>query len=252
MPPTHENDYELFALFDRALVGLATEEDVNQLEACLKECAEYRTTYRNIATLHSDLVGAARRSRARQAIYDEIRDRAAGQAVAPEPRNAEPMPAPLGLSESSLDRPKRQSFIKIHGIGWLMVAASIPMAIFLADSLRQPEPLPMNQLFQKKLATTEPEADIVAFLTRADEVVWREEAKNYSVNAVLHNGEEIWTESGELELEFVGGARVTLSGNSRFALEGELHGTLYSGRLSANVPPRASGFTVGYAAISRN
>jgi hypothetical protein len=50
--------------------------------------------------------------------------------------------------------------------------------------------------------------------------------------------------SGKLEITFFSGARVSLEGPCRFHLKSDFRATLVHGRLTADVPPQATGFTI--------
>lgn len=68
--------------------------------------------------------------------------------------------------------------------------------------------------------------------------------------SVLPNGklaaERVVTRSGFLELTYASGVRVTLQGPTDFTVKGTASGALTHGKLVANVPPGAEGFTVDY------
>lgn len=93
--------------------------------------------------------------------------------------------------------------------------------------------------------------DPVAALIDSGDAVWAVPAEN--PGSVLRNpsvGQQLpsgWLhlQSGSATLVFTSGARVTLRGPAKFALNSPLRGFLRSGELTAYCPPAARGFTVG-------
>lgn len=74
---------------------------------------------------------------------------------------------------------------------------------------------------------------------------WETERWGTSLSDELQAGRVLNLNRGLMVLEFAEGALVTLEGPVQFEIESAERGFLYSGRLTAKVPPRARGFTVG-------
>lgn len=82
-----------------------------------------------------------------------------------------------------------------------------------------------------------------ATLVAVSDAKWAEPGL-YSVGSKLDNSRPIELRSGLAELRFASGASVILEGPARFHLSDVSRGRLASGKLTANVPPAARGFTV--------
>jgi hypothetical protein len=90
---------------------------------------------------------------------------------------------------------------------------------------------------------SEPTTAAVAVLTRAVDVQWSEPSKAYRIGAALAPG---WLRlrTGLAQVEFFNGARVLLEGPAELQLVSASQAFFRHGRLSAEVPPQAVGFTV--------
>lgn len=74
---------------------------------------------------------------------------------------------------------------------------------------------------------------------------WESERWGTSQSEDLEVGQVLNLNRGLMQLEFESGALVTLEGPAQFEIESTMRGFLHSGRLTAKVPKRARGFTVG-------
>lgn len=95
-----------------------------------------------------------------------------------------------------------------------------------------------------EIATARPPLrENVALLGQAVDVVWEEGSDRFTVGSALPKG---WLKirEGTLRLDFYSGARVVLQGPAEFELLAQDLARLEKGRLTANVPPPAEGFTV--------
>ena len=87
--------------------------------------------------------------------------------------------------------------------------------------------------------------NVVATLTSASEVRWRESTEqSLTAGSSIAAGDLVDFLSGQVQLTFVDGATVTLDGPTRFACEAPNHGRLDIGQVLASVPKRAIGFMV--------
>jgi ferric-dicitrate binding protein FerR (iron transport regulator) len=88
---------------------------------------------------------------------------------------------------------------------------------------------------------------VVANLTRSIDAEWSDDTAPESEVADLTAGQLLRLESGLVEIDFQSGASVILDGRYRaveFKLTSTKSGILQFGRLTAAVPPQASGFTI--------
>jgi hypothetical protein len=123
---------------------------------------------------------------------------------------------------------------------WLVtgaaVAASVAIVVFrLAPPAGGPLPV---------AAAEEQTTAAVAVLTRTVGAKWDQPAGGPTVGAALEPG---WLKltGGLAEVEFFSGARVVLEGPAEFRLVSADEAFCKSGKLTAEVPPHASGFRVG-------
>lgn len=90
---------------------------------------------------------------------------------------------------------------------------------------------------------TVPARDDVALLAQAVDVEWEEGGNSFAVGSALPKG-ELKIRKGTLRLDFYSGARVFLQGPATLDLLSQDLARLENGRLTANVPPPAQGFTI--------
>ncbi len=117
---------------------------------------------------------------------------------------------------------------------WWTAGAAACLALALGTAVRLwPRPTPV----------IEPTTAAVAVLARAVDVQWSDPAETYSVGAALAPG---WLrlKSGLAQVEFFNGARVLLEGPVELQLVSADQAFCRRGRLSAEVPPQARGFTL--------
>lgn len=86
-------------------------------------------------------------------------------------------------------------------------------------------------------------AGAVATLTATHYCEWVDESEPLKVGAPL-SGRVLTLASGVAELTFAGGARVTFEGPAKLDLQSTSRGFLHRGRLHADVPRQAIGFTI--------
>lgn len=84
----------------------------------------------------------------------------------------------------------------------------------------------------------------IARIRRQTSPVWSSDRPRPAPGKPLPPGEPLDLQSGLVEIEFRGGARVVLQGPARFAPHGVNMGHLTLGQLTARVPPQAVGFRV--------
>lgn len=117
-------------------------------------------------------------------------------------------------------------------------AASLLFALFLGGSPEREEPPRTAGEFDEVA-----ESEGVAILTQAMGVEWLPGGPTYRVNDRIPVG-RLRIASGLLQLEFFGGAAVILEGPADFEILSAMRCRFRRGKLRAEVPPQAIGFTV--------
>jgi len=88
----------------------------------------------------------------------------------------------------------------------------------------------------------------VAVLTHAVDVRWDDGSLQPGVGEALSPG-RLTVLGGVLQIEFLSGATVVLEGPAEFELISDMRGFCYYGKLTAEAPPQAKGFTVGASRV---
>src|SRR5262249_54020822 len=141
---------------------------------------------------------------------------------------AAPVPAP---------RPRRWRWVW-RSLGGLAAAAA---AVLLAGLLWPPPPAPPRRPPAPRPGNTAP---VPLRAPPAAEAVWADTELPTRPGAPLPPG-WIRLKSGYAHLEFYSGATVILQGPADFQLVSRNEAYCARGRLWANVPPQAQGFTIG-------
>ncbi|MCG8449852.1 MAG: FecR domain-containing protein [Pirellulales bacterium] len=89
-----------------------------------------------------------------------------------------------------------------------------------------------------------PESIVVARLTYAADCQWSKESKIGEVGSDLLAGDKLALSAGTVRATFENGVRVTIEGPCDFQINNEMSGMLYFGRLAADVPEEAIGFSI--------
>ena len=90
---------------------------------------------------------------------------------------------------------------------------------------------------------TEVTSSGVALLTRLVDVIWEDEAASLENETSVKPG-IIAIKSGIAQLEFFCGATIVLEGPAKFEIVSSTEATMHRGRLRAEVPPAARGFSI--------
>jgi ferric-dicitrate binding protein FerR (iron transport regulator) len=155
--------------------------------------------------------------------------------------------------DSVLHLPERQViWFRKPGI-WLTAAASIALLAGVVAVLKTPE-----RSVETLVVSTEPaSANLsdgspgtqfiastpIARVNRTKEIILAPESIPIADGTLVPPG-TIKLSSGTLELTFFSGARVTLEGPCELRLKSDFRASLVQGRLTADVPPQATGFTI--------
>ena len=129
---------------------------------------------------------------------------------------------------------------KVAANGWLIAAALLSCILigrlaFLEFSTRT----------QEAIAETSAEATSqgVAIVTRLVDAVWEPDGPTFEPGEALSPC-HIALQSGFVQIEFFCGATIILEGPAELELQSATHARIHSGRLRAQVPPAARGFSV--------
>jgi len=82
----------------------------------------------------------------------------------------------------------------------------------------------------------------IATLVDSTDVVWND--ATYRIGDALPAG-MVRIKSGQAMIEFASGAKITLEGPAEFRIDDPMNAYLQLGKLEANVPDKAIGFTIG-------
>ena len=104
-------------------------------------------------------------------------------------------------------------------------------------------PSPESERKEVLVEKNEPISHAIALVQSAVDVVWKENSRKYRAGESLGAG-WIRLESGSLCIQFFSGAKVILQGPAEFQLLSSNKAFCPQGRIIAEVPPPATGFTV--------
>ncbi|MEI7730651.1 MAG: LamG-like jellyroll fold domain-containing protein [Verrucomicrobiota bacterium] len=125
-------------------------------------------------------------------------------------------------------------------VNWLAMAACLGLALILALQFHPRQNIGTDNPANTPLEST---SAAVAVLTHGVDLEWRKPEEARKVGTALEPG---WLrlKAGLALVEFFNGARVLLEGPVEFQLVSATKGFCASGRLSAEVPAHAQGFTI--------
>lgn len=144
----------------------------------------------------------------------------------------------MGLLDEATPADRREA---IPLSRWLAIGAGIAACIAISFVVFQSRETKPEKGFVRQITT--PAREEVALLGQAIGVVWEQDSSNYTAGSALPKG---WLKlkEGTLRLDFYSGARVYLQGPASLELISQDLARLDHGKLVANVPPPAEGFTV--------
>jgi hypothetical protein len=134
---------------------------------------------------------------------------------------------------------------------WLAAAAALVMFGGIASMMRNAGPVPespnqtaeTSQPGERSQGTQFIESTPIARVTSMNGASFDAGSMKVVDGGLLPPG-TIELKSGKLELTFFSGARVSIEGPSLFQLKSDFRATLVQGRITADVPPQAIGFTI--------
>lgn len=130
------------------------------------------------------------------------------------------------------------------GRWWMVTAGAVAACVALASlfALRPPNLVPGDLAGSED--TTVLDTEGVAMLTRSVDVVWDPSLPTARVNDRIA-ARTLKLSSGLIQLEFFSGATLVLEGPAELEIVSAMRCECRLGKLRADVPPQASGFTVG-------
>jgi hypothetical protein len=256
----HPFDDRLLDLFDQAITGNASADQLRELNECLAASPESLRTYGELAALHADLAAVVRLSRARQLVYSTIRDQAARQRT-PRPsdevnpprrptiatRAASLIAGPTTSATSALP-PRR--LLQRPFLAATAASVAIACLVYLFSEPRHAGERPAGGDVTGSLARSETpptklfHRDIVAYVAEIEDPTWTLDTPRLKRYEALRRDQVISIDSGRLHIQFVDGARTTLAGPAELVVRSEWSADLRQGLLSADVPAWAAGFTI--------
>ncbi|WP_442482206.1 hypothetical protein [Aeoliella sp. SH292] len=248
MPDPRLTPDDRLHLFEKVVVGELTPSEQAKLAKLLKESPAARAEFRQYMSLHVELAGAVRLERARQNIYDEIRERASvvsNDTSSDTSRIDSPMQEPV-----SMPRPSRGSRVT-----WLpaIIAAGLAAAVLVMVNRGpiDPEPAVNTPIAQRAQETEEPASMAgsrskrpapVATLASTRNAVWS--GKPLADGQAMNEGQTITLKSGEANVSMGYGAEMVLHGPSSLKFLTLDRVQLIEGDVAVQVAKWARGFTV--------
>jgi hypothetical protein len=224
------------------LDGALSEDERAELERVLLSSPRGRAVYWRHARLHAD---AARWGQEEW-----------GRRMAAEPERgaidaAAPLPLPILEATTRRDRlteaspPKRPSRIlrRVAIAACLAIAAAV-----LVNRTRPPGATDVATPTTSVIPATAPAG--VAVLASTVDARWTRTSDAWPPGAVLSPGAVLKLTSGAAQVEFYSGARLVLQGPVEVELRSEMEAVCRAGRVTAQVPPPARGFTVRGGGVS--
>lgn len=205
------SDSELKALIADYANGTLSEADFARLQDALRESAEGRSYFRRYLNLDAALVEAASAEDA--------------------DHNAWTAPARA-----------RAHTARTSPLVWAPAAAAAIMALFVFYVWKNPPPNNATPNPQS-LSSQEEVATGFAILSRLIDAEWEDGAQAYEAGDSL-SASHLRLKSGVAQIEFYSGATVLLEGEAHFEIVAAQQARCHHGRLRANVPPAARGFTI--------
>jgi ferric-dicitrate binding protein FerR (iron transport regulator) len=207
----------LLALVEDYLTGRIDEARLQELEARLRDDPEARREFVRYARLHTDLHFELRAREASERVLDAI-------GREPESQSAMASPASQSCHPTQPAPAPRPSFARRRAFVLTAVAAGLLVAVGLGWWALRP---------------SEAQSE-VAWLVNAQNCTWTggEPPRD------LRPGKLLSVERGLAEFQFQCGARVILEGPAQLELLSATSARLHRGKLTARMPPGASGFEV--------
>jgi hypothetical protein len=248
MPDPRPTPDDRLNLFEKVVVGELTPSEQAELAVLLKDSPEARAEFRQYMSLHVELAGAVRLERARQNIYDEIRERAGvvtnNSSIGTSRADA---PNPPSVTMPRRSRGTRTSW-------WpALVAAGLAAAVLVMVNRGPVAPEPAeNPPLALEIQEIEKPASMagsrskrpapVATLASTRNAVWS--GKPLADGQAMNEGQTISLKSGEANVSMGYGAEMVLHGPSSLKFLTLDRVQLIEGDVAVQVAKWARGFTV--------
>lgn len=233
--------------------GTLDEEGVQRVRKILRNDEGARQFYLRRQTLEVALT--------QELVQDAASEHAASseETWAEQPGSAQPSSEQGRRAESSAQRLQNRHSAQVRGgvlqggaVRTFLMAAALLAVVGLAgrvaylemqtaESIVISDPLPVDSLVRAK--ATEATSNGVAILTRLVDVTWPQGGVPLDVGDALQPG-RLKIESGLAQVEFFCGATVVIQGPAELDLKSMMLARVLDGRLRAQVPPAARGFTL--------
>ncbi|MFK7820011.1 MAG: LamG-like jellyroll fold domain-containing protein [Planctomycetaceae bacterium] len=127
--------------------------------------------------------------------------------------------------------------------GWLIAAGVAVVVLATRLVVLESQNAPTTTAVQAPSPTRENTASGIAVVTRTVDAKWNERQQPIAAGDAVSPGRLV-LESGLAQVEFFCGATVIIQGPAELELESATRARIHSGRLRAQVPPAARGFTI--------
>ncbi len=231
-----DHKIELDELLEALCEGHLTEESAHRLEQLVLETPQARRRYLDYlcldTTLRLDMSTGLSRQMAElidREIAEEVNQAGRRSIVAAEAKRSPVLGPLIDMTRQGTD------FFTQHGMSpWLLLVVVFATATVCG--------LWASGVFRK--SSFDASSPYIARLSETHDSVWDNDGSRLITGTGLNSGEEISLQSGLAELTFRNGAKVILEGPATFIVQNAAEGFLRRGKLVANVPKQAQGFTV--------
>jgi len=226
----YEPSDQLVRLLTESADGSISQEDLARLEEILQGDAAARALYLDYMGLHATLSWN---------VADVIdREAAAGEPQA-ELRRAMGVSPPLSSSPPPLARP-----VPWRTLAWASTALSAALVFLVGFVMWSVKPAIMARAVVPVPPPNSAASVYAANLTGDFNVVWASPDSQPNPRARLLAGQWLDFEKGLVEVTFVRGAVALIEGPARFRIIDDNSALLVKGKLRADVPATATGFTI--------
>ncbi len=235
------NDYRIdLLLIGRYFDGIATQEDLQEIQNRLIAEEEFANSFARAGILHRQISELITEKRLHQ-LLDEVASNSPALSLLSKKRTISRSQL---LDSKSNIKASSNVFVKWKNfkLGGLALAATLALISYYLWPTNLDSNV--NQLSQTKQSSTNSIEKIAATVTHVKNCKWPNNSKPLKVGTQLSEGQSISLDSGILKLIFESGAEVTLQGPCEIDVVNSMLGYLRSGNATASVPPRAFSFAI--------
>ena len=252
---------EQMELFEKVIVSRLAETERRRLEVALRESEEVRANFRNYVWLHMELASATRMARARQAVYDEVRERAgaAEQLATASAKPIETKPIPEKQEPLRISQPITHETKFSRRVWACLLANAVAVTVLIGlsflpsgNEVKSPVAAGVENrpttvaVATPAVAVTRPPAP-VATLTSNKNAVWQ--SAPLHAGAILREGDSLELSAGEIQLSVGYGAEILAKGPLSLTFLSHDCVKLNRGDIAVQVAEWAKGFTVATSAM---